>query len=161
MSPRLRFDGFELRPDSGELLQEGSPVKLQPQPLKVLEILARRSGEVVTREEIRRFVWGDSFVDFDASLNFCVKEIRRALVDSATAPRFIETLPRRGYRFLRPVQEETWTGRPVLPARSAGGHQERTLARPPLHSALGGPARAPNCGGRGSAATGEALLRGL
>lgn len=114
MSPELRFDGFELRPDSGELLRDGSPVKLQPQPLKVLEILARRSGEAVTREEIRRFVWGDSFVDFDASLNFCIKEIRRALGDSAAEPRFIETLPRRGYRFLRPVEEVP--GAAALPA---------------------------------------------
>lgn len=103
---RLLFDEFELRPDSGELFRDGVPVGLQPQPAKVLELLAGRSGEVVTREEIRREVWGESFVDFDASLNFCVKQIRRALDDSATSPRYIETLPRRGYRFLQPVQAE-------------------------------------------------------
>jgi DNA-binding winged helix-turn-helix (wHTH) protein/TolB-like protein len=77
---------------------------LQPQPARVLELLARRSGEVVSREEIRETVWGESFVDFDAGLNFCIKQIRRALGDSATAPRYVETLPRRGYRFLLPVQ---------------------------------------------------------
>ena len=77
---------------------------LQPQPARVLELLARRSGEVVSREEIRELVWGESFVDFDAGLNFCIKQIRRALEDSATAPRYVETLPRRGYRFLPPVQ---------------------------------------------------------
>lgn len=101
---RLLFEDFELRLDSGELFQGGSPVKLQPQPAKVLEALANRSGEVVSREEIRQLVWGDAFVDFDASLNFCIKEIRRALGDSATSPRFVETVPRRGYRFLMPVR---------------------------------------------------------
>lgn len=102
--PRLLFEGFELRLDSGELLRTGSLVRLQPQPAKVLEILASHSGEVVSREEIRRLVWGDSYVDSDASLNFCIKEIRRALGDSATSPTFIETVPRRGYRFLKPVK---------------------------------------------------------
>src|SRR5262249_24879418 len=96
--------------DSGELLREGSPVTtLQPQPARVLELLASRSGEVVGREEIRQLIWGESFVDFDASLNFCVKQIRRALGDSATSPRYLETLPRRGYRFLRPVRMEEGT----------------------------------------------------
>jgi DNA-binding winged helix-turn-helix (wHTH) protein/tetratricopeptide (TPR) repeat protein len=103
---RLLFDDFELRLDSGELLRAGSPVKLQPQPAKVLEILASRAGEVVSREEIRQLVWSDAFVDFDASLNFSIKEIRRALGDSATSPTFVETIPRRGYRFLKPVEVE-------------------------------------------------------
>ncbi|HEX4959596.1 MAG TPA: winged helix-turn-helix domain-containing protein [Thermoanaerobaculia bacterium] len=109
-APRLRFGDFELRPGSGELLRAGEPVKLQPQPLKVLELLARRSREVVSREEIRQAVWGDAFVDFDASLNFSIKEIRRALGDSATSPRFVETVPRRGYRFLASVDAETQGG---------------------------------------------------
>jgi DNA-binding winged helix-turn-helix (wHTH) protein/TolB-like protein len=101
----LAFDEFEFRLDSGELFREGSLVtQLQPQPARLLELLASRTGEVVGREEIRQSVWGDSFVDFDASLNFCVKQLRRALGDSATSPRYIETLPRRGYRFLRPVR---------------------------------------------------------
>ena len=103
---RLLFDDFELRLDSGELLRAGSLVKLQPQPAKILEILASRAGEVVSREEMRQLVWGDSAVDFDASLNFCIKEIRRVLGDSATSPTFIETVPRRGYRFLKPVRVE-------------------------------------------------------
>lgn len=119
--PRLLFDEFELRLDSGELLKAGSPVKLQPQPFKVLEVLASRSGEVVSREEIRQAVWGDAFVDFDASLNFCVKEIRRALGDSATAPTFVETVPRRGYRFLRSVRTPSEAAAPppeeLLPPR--------------------------------------------
>lgn len=107
MSPSpLLFDDFELRPASGELFKDGAPVRLQPQPARILAILASRPGEVVEREEIRRLVWGDSFLDFDANLNFCIKQIRQALGDSATAPRFIETLPRRGYRFLMPVSQE-------------------------------------------------------
>jgi DNA-binding winged helix-turn-helix (wHTH) protein/Tfp pilus assembly protein PilF len=113
---RLLFEDFELRLDSGELFQGGTPVKLQPQPAKVLEVLASRSGEVVSREEIRQLVWGDAFVDFDASLNFCVKEIRRALGDSATSPRFVETVPRRGYRFLMPVRTDE--AAPQLPQAS-------------------------------------------
>jgi DNA-binding winged helix-turn-helix (wHTH) protein/tetratricopeptide (TPR) repeat protein len=112
---RLLFDDFELRLDSGELLKTGSPVKLQPQPFKVLEILASRSGEVVSRDEIRQAVWGDAFVDFDASLNFCVKEIRRALGDSATEPSYVETVPRRGYRFLRSVRTPSETSSPSPP----------------------------------------------
>ena len=121
---RLLFAGFELRLDSGELLRAGSPVKLQPQPAKILEILASRSGEVVSREEIREAVWGDSFVDFDSSLNFCIKQIRRALGDSATSPAFVETVPRRGYRFLQPVHVEPAVGAPAGPAAGP--------VRPPL-----------------------------
>lgn len=101
----LRFATFELDASKGELRQRGDLVKLAPQPLKVLELLARRAGEVVTRQEIRDHVWrGETFVDFEQGLNFCVRQVREALGDTADAPRFIETLPRRGYRFLMPVQ---------------------------------------------------------
>src|SRR5215470_14708796 len=102
----LRFGAFELHSAAGELRHQGDLVKLAPQPLKVLELLARRSGGVVTRAEIRDHVWcGDTFVDFEQGLNFCIRQIREALGDTADAPRFIETLPRRGYRFLMPVTE--------------------------------------------------------
>ena len=101
----LRFGAFELDPKSGELRKDGDPVKLPPQPSKVLTLLARRSGEVVTRNEIREQIWSDeTFVDFDQGLNFCIRQIREALGDDAEAPRFIETLPRRGYRFLMPIE---------------------------------------------------------
>ena len=101
----LRFGAFELNPAAGEIRQHGDLVKLAPQPFKVLELLVRRSGEVVTRPEIREHVWcGDTFVDFEQGLNFCIRQIREALGDTADAPRFIETLPRRGYRFLMPVK---------------------------------------------------------
>jgi DNA-binding winged helix-turn-helix (wHTH) protein/tetratricopeptide (TPR) repeat protein len=102
----LRFAAFELHPAAGELRLRGEVLKLAPQPFKVLELLARRGGEVVTRAHIRDHVWsGDTFVDFDQGLNFCIRQIREALGDTADAPKFIETLPRRGYRFLMPVTD--------------------------------------------------------
>jgi len=101
----LRFDVFELDAGAGELRKQGDRVKLSPQPFKVLEFLARRSGEIVTRPEIRERVWcNETFVDFEQGLNFCIRQIREALGDTADAPRFVETLPRRGYRFLLPVE---------------------------------------------------------
>jgi len=110
----LRFAAFELHPAAGELRQRGEVLKLAPQPLKVLELLARRAGNIVTRSEIREHVWsGDTFVDFDQGLNFCIRQIREALGDTADAPTFVETLPRRGYRFLMPVTEST----PAAPVR--------------------------------------------
>src|SRR3981081_792452 len=100
----LRFATVALKWASGELRQRGDLIKLPPQPFKVLELLTRRRGEIVTRGEIRDHVWsGDTFVDFEQGLNFCVRQIREALGDTAAAPRFIETLPRGGYRFLMPV----------------------------------------------------------
>jgi DNA-binding winged helix-turn-helix (wHTH) protein/tetratricopeptide (TPR) repeat protein len=110
--PALRFATFELHPATGELRKSGEVVKLAPQPFKVLELLARGGGNVVTRVQIRDHVWsGDTFVDFDQGLNFCIRQIREVLGDTADAPKFIETLPRRGYRFLMPVIE-------ALPAAS-------------------------------------------
>jgi TolB-like protein/DNA-binding winged helix-turn-helix (wHTH) protein/Tfp pilus assembly protein PilF len=101
----LRFGAFELELQSGELRRSGVRVHLQQQPAKVLALLAARSGELVTREEIQREVWGDTFVDFEQGLNYCVKQIRTALGDAAETPRYLETLPRRGYRFLAPVTQ--------------------------------------------------------
>lgn len=100
----IRFGLFELDPATGELRREGRAVRLQPQPARVLALLVARPGEVVTREELRRQIWNDgTFVDFERGLNFCIAQIRAALQDSAESPRFIETLPRRGYRFIAPV----------------------------------------------------------
>ncbi len=105
----LRFGPFELDVRSGELRRNGTTVRLQPQPLKVLLLLAGRPGDVVTREEIQSEIWpAGTVVDFEQSLNFCIRQIRAALRDDANAPRFIETLPRRGYRWVAgPVQPET------------------------------------------------------
>jgi len=100
----IRFGEFELEPMTGELRKAGLPVKLQPQPLRVLVLLASNAGRLVTREEIQQSIWeGVTFVDFEHGLNFCIKQIRVALGDNAQAPRFIETLPRRGYRFIADV----------------------------------------------------------
>ena len=105
-SCRLRFGIYEMDARTGEVWREGLPVHLPPQPFKVLFLLASRSGDVVTREEIRQELWGqDTFVDFDGGLNFCVNQIRKALRDNAESPRFIHTLPRRGYRFIASVEK--------------------------------------------------------
>src|SRR5215467_5084605 len=105
----LRFDVFEVDTAAGELRRQGDRVKLPPQPFRVLEMLVRRGSEVVTRTDIRERIWCDSFVDFEQSLNFCIRQIREALGDTADSPRFIETLPRRGYRFLAPVDAPSRT----------------------------------------------------
>ena len=103
---KIRFGAFELDPGSGELRKSGILLKLQPQPFRVLLLLIERAGEVVTREEIQRCLWNDStFVDFEHGINFSINQIRGALADSAEAPRYVETLPRRGYRFLGTVEQ--------------------------------------------------------
>ncbi len=103
--PGLRFGPFSMDLRTLELRREGATVHLQQQPFKVLALLASHPGALVTRDEIRREVWGrDTFVDFDQSLNFCIKQIRTALGDQADTPRYVETLPRRGYRFLPAVE---------------------------------------------------------
>src|SRR6185503_14397517 len=104
-SPRiLRFGNFEINLSAGELRKNGTKLKLTGQPFQVLSILLERPGGVVTREELQKRLWPDSFVDFDHNLNASVNKIREALGDSAESPRFVETLPRRGYRFIAAVQ---------------------------------------------------------
>lgn len=101
----LRFGPFELDTDSAELWKSGARVKLQLQPFRVLALLASQPGRLLTREEIQREVWSDgTFVDFEQALNFCIRQIRAALGDQAATPRYIETLPRRGYRFIGEVE---------------------------------------------------------
>jgi TolB-like protein/DNA-binding winged helix-turn-helix (wHTH) protein len=106
----FRFDVFELRPESSELLKGGSRIKLKPQAARVLELLVLRAGEAVPREDLQRALWDqDTFVDFERSLNSCVTQVRAALGDDPLAPRFIETLPRHGYRFIGKVEPEAKT----------------------------------------------------
>jgi TolB-like protein/DNA-binding winged helix-turn-helix (wHTH) protein/Flp pilus assembly protein TadD len=103
--PTYRFGDFEFDPASGELHKDGQKVRLQEQPFQILTLLLTRPGEVVTRDEVRRVLWpDDTFVDFDVGLNSAVKRLRDALGDSAENPRFVETLPRRGYRFIAPLE---------------------------------------------------------
>jgi DNA-binding winged helix-turn-helix (wHTH) protein/Tol biopolymer transport system component len=103
--PGICFGPFELDLAAGELRKGGILVKLQPQPFQVLRLLAERAGSVVTREEIQRCLWSEStFVDFEHGINFSINQIRGALADNAEKPRYIETLPRRGYRFIAAVR---------------------------------------------------------
>ena len=132
---RIRFDAFELDAASGELRKAGILLKLQPQPFRVLLLLIERAGQVVTREEIQRCLWKDStFVDFEHGINFSVGQIRSALVDSAENPRYVETIPRRGYRFIGTVEQPS-AGRISAPKPSleseletAAPHRWRLIA---------------------------------
>lgn len=103
--PTLRFGVFELDPRAGELRKKGMKIRLQGQPVDILVMLLQRPGETVTREELQKSLWpADTFVDFEQGLNNAMKRLRAALDDDAESPHFIETLPRRGYRFIAPVE---------------------------------------------------------
>src|SRR5688500_12423013 len=113
----VRFDEFELDLRSGELSRRGERLLLPDQPFRLLAILIRERGSLMTRDDLRRELWPEgTFVDFERSLNAAVKRLREALGDSATAPRFIETLPRRGYRFIAAVDD---TDLPAIAAAAA------------------------------------------
>jgi len=100
----LRFGVFEVDLSAGELRKNGARLRLQEQPFQVLAVLLENAGRVVTRDDLRQKIWpADTFVDFDHSLNTAVNKVREALGDSASSPRFVETLARRGYRFIAPV----------------------------------------------------------
>lgn len=139
----LRFSVFELDQSSGELTQRGRRVPIAPQPFAVLSELAMRPGEVVTRDELRDLLWGaHTHVDFDRSLNFCVAAVRRALGDDARRPRFIETIPRRGYRFLAEVRRVTGESAPVPPRAAPAWRPWAAVAILPV-LLVQGPAPAP------------------
>jgi len=119
----LRFGVFELDPETGELRKSGRAVKLRPQAAKVLVVLASRPGQLVTPEVLQEQLWGqETFVDFEHGINLCIREIRSALGDDAVTPRYVETLPRHGYRFIAPIQDPT---------------QEKTLGRYRLTGKIG------------------------
>jgi DNA-binding winged helix-turn-helix (wHTH) protein len=102
----VRFDGYAVHLRAGELYKSDIKIKLQEQPFQILAMLLEHPGEMVTREELRQRLWSeDTFVDFDHSLNTAIKKLRGALGDEADKPRYIETLPRRGYRFIGCVAE--------------------------------------------------------
>jgi DNA-binding winged helix-turn-helix (wHTH) protein len=112
MPPLIRFGTFQLDTQAGQLLKNGRVVRLKPQPLRLLQVLLSRPGELVTRDEIRDLLWGtDTFVDFEQGMNTAVRQIREALGDDAERPIFVETVPKRGYRFIAPV--DTGASRPV------------------------------------------------
>lgn len=104
MRPLIRFGTFQLDTQAGQLLKNGRIVRLKPQPLRLLELLLSRPGDLITRDEIRELLWGtDTFVDFEQGMNTAVRQIREALGDDAERPVFVETVPKRGYRFIAPV----------------------------------------------------------
>ena len=108
----IRFGIFEVDLQAGELRGQGVKVKLQQQPFQILAMLLERPGEVVTREEIQKRLWpADTFVDFERGLNRATNRLRESLGDDADSPRFIETLPRRGYRFIAQVDKLHESGR--------------------------------------------------
>jgi DNA-binding winged helix-turn-helix (wHTH) protein len=117
---RLRFGDYELDSRSEKLLRDGRPVKIQPQPLRVLAVLAEHRGEIVSREQLRERIWGAAtFVEFDQGLNYCIRQIRVALRDDASKPAYIETLPKQGYRFIAPIVANGQTSDSVFrPAES-------------------------------------------
>jgi len=117
-SPMIRFGAFELDAANGELRKGGVSLKIHPQPFRVLRLLAEHSGQVVTRDEIQRCLWADNtFVDFERGINFCVNQIRATLGDDAEEPRYVETLPRRGYRFIAEVTIDAGLAAPAVGAR--------------------------------------------
>jgi cholera toxin transcriptional activator len=116
-----RFGVFELDLSAGELRKSGVKLRLQEQPFQVLALLLERAGDVVTREELQQKLWpSDTFVDFDHSLNTAINKVREALGDSASSPRYVETLARRGYRFIAPVQSDALAGRSFGENRAVG-----------------------------------------
>lgn len=126
----LGFGVFEVHLRARELRKQGKRIKLQEQPFQVLTVLLRHPGEVVTREELRKQIWPqDTFVDFGNSLNTAINKLREALGDSADNPRFIETLPRRGYRFLAPASSDHQRESLCTPTACLS-HEQSTLTRP-------------------------------
>lgn len=126
----FRFDHFELDSAQGLLRDKGNKVKLQPQPLRVLEYLLRNAPDIVSREELGDHIWGTGVhVDLDQSLNYCIRQIRQVLSDSATQPLYLETLPRQGYRFIGPLTIEDLST-PEIPLSPAKEHSDFTSAAP-------------------------------
>ena len=136
----VRFGVFEADLVSGELRKNGTLIRLQEQPFQILALLLERPGELVTRDDLRSKLWSaDTFVDFDHSLNTAVNKLREALGDVASNPRFVQTVARRGYRFIAPVQE---SAKPVpshaepLPAAETPASTENRRAAEVLHPEL-------------------------
>src|SRR3954447_10338266 len=133
-APRLlRFGVFELEAQSGELRKAGARIALQEQPRKVLQLLLERAGDLITRDEFRERLWPlDTFVDFEHGLNAAVKRLRDTLGDAADSPRFVETIPRKGYRFIAPVVagENDTHGHTSDSSRSAADSREPSIEGP-------------------------------
>src|SRR5947207_7295919 len=133
----LRFSVFEVDLAAGELRKNGIKIRLQEQPFQILAFLLGRPGELVTRQDLRDKLWSnDTFVDFDHSLNTAINKLREALGDSASSPRFVETVARRGYRFLASVEQvklasELHANTKPVTAAEAVIHPELEVPLPP------------------------------
>jgi DNA-binding winged helix-turn-helix (wHTH) protein len=124
------FGVFELDVEAGELRRKNRRLKLQPQPFKLLVLLVRKAGALVSRDEIRRELWPDgTYVDFDQAVNFSVKQIRDVLGDEADRPLYIETVPRRGHRFIAPISApgQVPPRPPIIPMGATGIRLEKAL----------------------------------
>jgi len=139
----LRFGYYEVDLRTAELHRAGMRVRLHGQPFQVLAMLLERRGDVVTREELKQRLWPeDTFVDFDHSLNTAINKLREALGDSADNPRFVETLPRRGYRFIAPVSATGVANAPGAISAVSRSEAEHGVRGPPvLRRPYGGPAK--------------------
>ena len=167
---RIRFGAFEYDPFAGELRKSGAKIKLQGQPIEILALMLARPGTLVTRSELQRRLWPDNtFVDFENSLNAAVKRLRAALGDSPEQPRFIETLARRGYRFIAAVQlaeptqakplVQSLAGLPPANVSTSGNAQQTSLTLRPHPSFVGRAAEwSELCGALAEAASGRGHL---
>jgi TolB-like protein/DNA-binding winged helix-turn-helix (wHTH) protein/Flp pilus assembly protein TadD len=132
----LRFGVFEVDPRAGELRKHGLRLRLPEQPFQILTLLLQKPGEIITRDELRNRLWqGDTFVDFDHGLNNAVMRLREVLGDSSENPRFVETIPRRGYRFIAPVEESLFS--PKLPASADADNGSPTAVAEPVLAPAG------------------------
>src|SRR5215831_17394261 len=133
----VRFGMFEADLASGELRKNGARVRLQEQPFQVLALLLERPGEMVTREDLRNRLWAnDTFVDFDHSLNTAVNKVRDALGDTAVNARFVQTVARRGYRFIAPVQAHGGQSQALAEVGAISKPASAGAAAPELHPEL-------------------------
>src|SRR6266513_2340241 len=135
----VRFAAFELDSRAGQLYRKGAKLRLQEQPSQILQILLQRPGEVVTREELQQKIWpSDTFVDFDHGINNAIKRLREALGDNTETPRYIETLPRRGYRFIGKIEREAprFRSLAVLPLENLSRDPEQEYFAEGLTEAL-------------------------
>src|SRR5580658_9608246 len=157
---KTRFGAFEVDLRAGEVYKHDIRLKLQDQPFQVLAVLLEHPGDVVTREELHQRLWSsDTFIDFDTGLNSAIKKLRDALSDSAEEPRYIETLPRRGYRFVAHVENgssASVSAAPV-PASTASG-EPVSVAQPPATAPVLATTSGTRSKGRAWMAAGAAVL---
>jgi DNA-binding winged helix-turn-helix (wHTH) protein len=127
-APLRRFGSFELDLEAGRLLKNGRVVRIQPQPFKLLSLMTNRPGALITREEIHAALWpGDTFVDFDQGVHFAIKQVRDALGDRADDSLYVQTVPKRGYRFIAPIDTGREGAAAVIPVANGDPELQKAL----------------------------------